>query len=159
MPDTKDPEVAMRMKQYEGKLATLTAINGVLQSENDKLKQELEQARNPTTDAEEELAELKEEFAERLGEADAQVAKLKVRLSETLLLDSCVFSLPQSFAMCKEQSERNRVGDRIFGTRQRLCGQFFAYFYEGLATLNKPFKKGPIFFWPGMELASMLPPG
>mmetsp|Transcript_18990 Transcript_18990/g.52955 ORF Transcript_18990/g.52955 Transcript_18990/m.52955 type:complete len:620 (+) Transcript_18990:307-2166(+) len=66
-----------KLKQYEGKLATLTAINGMLQSENDKLREDLEIAQNPTTDAEEELAELKEEFAERLGEADAQVAKYK----------------------------------------------------------------------------------
>lgn len=75
--DMADADMAVRVKQYEGKLATLTAINGVLQLENDKLKEELEEARHPTTDAEEELAELKEEFADRLGEADAQVAKYK----------------------------------------------------------------------------------
>lgn len=43
--------VFCRIKHYEGKLATLTAINGMLQSENDQLKASLEEAQNPTTDA------------------------------------------------------------------------------------------------------------
>ena len=38
---------ACRVKHYEGKLATLTVINGQLQEENDDLRDELEKAQEP----------------------------------------------------------------------------------------------------------------
>jgi hypothetical protein len=38
-----------RVKSYEGKLATLTAINSALQSENEDLRRQLKQAAAPTT--------------------------------------------------------------------------------------------------------------
>lgn len=38
-----------RVKSYEGKLATLTAINSALQSENGDLRRQLEEAAVPTT--------------------------------------------------------------------------------------------------------------
>ena len=38
-----------RVKSYEGKLATLTAINSALQSENGELRQQLDAAATPTT--------------------------------------------------------------------------------------------------------------
>lgn len=37
------------MKSYEGKLATLTAINSALQSENEDLRRQLKQAAAPNT--------------------------------------------------------------------------------------------------------------
>lgn len=40
-----------RVKQYESKLAALNAINSALQKENDKLRAELAEAQDPTTDA------------------------------------------------------------------------------------------------------------
>lgn len=40
-----------RVKQYESKLAALNAINSALQKENDKLREELAHAQDPTTDA------------------------------------------------------------------------------------------------------------
>ena len=38
-----------RVKSYEGKLATLTAINSALQSENGDLRRRLEEAAAPST--------------------------------------------------------------------------------------------------------------
>lgn len=38
-----------RMKSYEGKLATMTAINSALQSENEDLRRQVKQAAAPTT--------------------------------------------------------------------------------------------------------------
>jgi hypothetical protein len=40
-----------RVKHYESKLAALNAINSALQKENDKLREELALAQDPTTDA------------------------------------------------------------------------------------------------------------
>jgi hypothetical protein len=37
------------MKSYEGKLATMTAINSALQSENEDLRRQVKQAAAPTT--------------------------------------------------------------------------------------------------------------
>ena len=121
-----------RVKSYEGKLATLTAINSALQSENGELRQQLDAAAAPTTatggallcrlpaaaweaplrvltislrryqqhthhtqinvlslppplparlhacpPAEADVAELQEEFARRLGQADRAIAALQ----------------------------------------------------------------------------------
>ena len=69
-----------RLRQHESKLATLTIINGALQKENEQLREGLEAAQHPGSLAEEELLDLKEEFARRLGSADKTVAELRVRL-------------------------------------------------------------------------------
>ena len=68
-----------RLRQHESKLATLTIINGALQKENEQLRKGLEAAQQPSSLAEEELLDLKEEFARRLGAADRTVAELRVR--------------------------------------------------------------------------------
>ena len=57
---------------YEGKLATLTAINSALQAENEKLRDTLEQSRIPSTATEAEISELQEEFSRRLAVAERQ---------------------------------------------------------------------------------------
>lgn len=69
-----------RVKHYEAKLAALGAINSALQKENGDMCKELQRARsnNPASDAEEELAELHEEFTRRLGQADKTIAQLQV---------------------------------------------------------------------------------
>ena len=48
------PRPRRRVKSYEGKLATLTAINSALQTENDKLRKQLEA--KPTSATDEEVA-------------------------------------------------------------------------------------------------------
>ena len=68
---------AHRVKSYESKIATLTIIHGAVQKENEKLRNELKQARQPATLAEEELVELQEEFSRRLGSADQTIARLQ----------------------------------------------------------------------------------
>ena len=67
-----------RNRQYEGKLATLTAINSALKSENDTLRQQLDEATAPQSNAEEELLELKAEFTKRLGQHEKKIQGLKV---------------------------------------------------------------------------------
>eukprot|EP00983_Pelagomonas_calceolata_P107469 1159346-Pelagomonas_calceolata.AAC.2 len=74
----QDPQaLADKVKQFEGKLAALQAINQGLQKENDKLRRELARIDAPPTDAEEELEELKEEFQARLGAQDRLIASLQ----------------------------------------------------------------------------------
>ena len=58
---------------YEAKLATITAINSALQAENDKLKQKLDAAQTPSTAAEADIEELKEELSVRLAAADRKI--------------------------------------------------------------------------------------
>ncbi|GAB4819793.1 hypothetical protein N2152v2_006839 [Parachlorella kessleri] len=84
-------ELERKTKSFEGKLATLTAINSALQTENDKLRKQLAEAEAPKTKGDAEVAELKEEFARRLGAADRQIAQLqddKDRLRQQLQLAS-----------------------------------------------------------------------
>ena len=45
-----------RTKSFEGKLATLTAINSALQTENDKLRKQLAEAEAPKTKGDAEVA-------------------------------------------------------------------------------------------------------
>lgn len=60
LPDCRLPSWALtlahpagrRVKSYEGKLATLTAINSALQTENDKLRKEVEAKPTTATDQE-----------------------------------------------------------------------------------------------------------
>ena len=66
--------------KYEGKIATLTAINGGLQQEIDALHDQLEGAQEGT--ANEELQELQEEFRRRLATADRAIATLKVTFKQ-----------------------------------------------------------------------------
>lgn len=61
----------------ERKLATLTAMNSALESENEELRERL--ADQSGNEAEEDLAELQEEFERRLGRADKSIADLRVR--------------------------------------------------------------------------------
>lgn len=66
-----------RVRFYEGKLATLTIINGALQTENEELRERIAAADEPTSNAEEELQDLKEEFTRRLGAAQKTISDLK----------------------------------------------------------------------------------
>jgi hypothetical protein len=66
-----------RLKSYEGKLATLTAINAALQAEADSLRGKLADASQPASVGEMEIAELKEEFARRLAGSERQIATLQ----------------------------------------------------------------------------------
>ena len=70
--------VLPRIKQLEGKLATLTVINGALQNENEALREEVASARAPRSATDDELRELQEEFTRRLATADRTIASLKV---------------------------------------------------------------------------------
>ncbi len=81
-----------RTKQWEGKLATLTVINGALQNENETLRQELARARTPSSTTECELRELQEEFTRRLATADRTITSLKVCAD---ILATCLADLPQ----------------------------------------------------------------
>lgn len=67
-----------RVKQYEGKLATLSVFNDALQKENTKLREELEDAQTPRTATDEEVLELKQEFSRRMAAADKDLSRLKV---------------------------------------------------------------------------------
>jgi hypothetical protein len=58
---------------YEGKLATLSAINSALQAENQQLRNTLEESQTPSTATEAEVSELQEEFSRRLAVAERQV--------------------------------------------------------------------------------------
>ena len=69
-----------RIKQLEGKLATLTIINGALQNENETLREEVASARAPRSANDAELHELQEEFTRRLATADRTIAGLKVSM-------------------------------------------------------------------------------
>jgi regulator of replication initiation timing len=68
-----------RIKQLEGKLATLTVINSALQNENETLRHDLAAAKAPKSASETELQELQEEFAHRLAAADKTIFSLRVR--------------------------------------------------------------------------------
>lgn len=67
------------MDAIERKVASLTALNGVLRSENADLRQRLAEADNGRGEEDEELADLQAEFATRIGQADKQLAELRVR--------------------------------------------------------------------------------
>jgi len=93
-----------RVKQLEGKLATLTVINGALQNENETLRHELESARAPSSATESDLQELQEEFTRRLATADRTIASLKVCMTQNCLnLHLCMLKAPVTFALCVQQ--------------------------------------------------------
>lgn len=75
-----------RTKQLEGKLATLTVINGALQNENESLRQELAKARTPSSTTDAELHELQEEFTRRLAAADRTITSLRVCPQQTRIV-------------------------------------------------------------------------
>ena len=75
-PQARSQGAARCRAKYEGKIATLTAINGGLQQEIDALHDQLEGAQEGTTN--EELQELQEEFRRRLATSDRTIATLKV---------------------------------------------------------------------------------
>lgn len=79
-----------RIKAYESKIATLTIIHGAVQKENEKLRNELKQAQQPASLAEEELLELKEEFSRRLGSADQTIARLQANTKDAHYRGPCV---------------------------------------------------------------------
>ncbi|KAL4518019.1 hypothetical protein Ndes2526A_g02383 [Nannochloris sp. 'desiccata'] len=68
-----DSDAERKLKaSYEGKLATLAAINSALQAENEKLRNTLEESQTPSTATEAEISELQEEFSRRLAVAERQ---------------------------------------------------------------------------------------
>ena len=71
-------DVLCRIRQLEGKVATLTVINGALQNENETLRHDQSSAVGQPTATEAELEELQEEFTRRLANADRTIASLKV---------------------------------------------------------------------------------
>lgn len=72
-----------RIKQLEGKLATLTVINGALQNENETLRHDLAAGKAPKSTTETELHEMREEFTRRLAAAEKTIASLRVCLRST----------------------------------------------------------------------------
>ncbi|KAK3238035.1 hypothetical protein CYMTET_51923, partial [Cymbomonas tetramitiformis] len=77
MANAEDEVQTLREKvgHYESKLATLTVMNGALQSEIDELRERIDEDEQP--DNEEEVKELQEEFATRLAASENMVASLK----------------------------------------------------------------------------------
>lgn len=68
------------MEQLERKLASLSAVNSALRSENEQLMQRVEELEDSKdSDDERELDELQAEFAERIAKSDRQLAAAKVR--------------------------------------------------------------------------------
>lgn len=65
------------MKQYEGKLATLSVFNDALEKENNELRAALEKSRAPKSATEQEVAELTQEFSRRMASKDRDLSKLK----------------------------------------------------------------------------------
>lgn len=95
-----------RVKQLEGKLATLTVINGALQNENETLRHELKSARAPSSATESDLQELQEEFTRRLATADRTIASLKVCTTQNCLkLHLCMLEVPVICALCVQQND------------------------------------------------------
>lgn len=90
-------------RQYEGKLATLTAINSALKSENDTLRQQLDEAAAPRSNAEEELLELKAEFTTRLGQHEKKIQGLKVRVDKARIYETPPHKID------RDQDERDRL--------------------------------------------------
>ncbi|KAK9797071.1 hypothetical protein WJX73_002474 [Symbiochloris irregularis] len=96
-----------KVKHYEGKLATLTAINGALQQENEDLRADLE-AREPNADTETDMQELQQEFATRLAAADKQIATLKDKV-ETLKAQAAAASQGGSNSTARLQERENYI--------------------------------------------------
>lgn len=69
------------VKQYEGKLATLSVFNDALQKENNGLRAELERGQAPKSATDQEVAELTQEFSKRMAAKDRDLSKLKARQS------------------------------------------------------------------------------
>lgn len=67
--------------KLEGKIATLSAINGSLQQELDSLQEQMENLEAAQEPSSEELAQLQEEFRRRLATSDRTVSSLKVRVA------------------------------------------------------------------------------
>ena len=70
-----------RAKQYEEKLATFSVFNDALQKENTKLREQLEASEVPQTATDQEVQELKLEFARRMASVERDNARLKVILA------------------------------------------------------------------------------
>ena len=68
------------MKQYEGKLATLSVFNDALEKENNELRAAMEKARAPKSATEQEVAEITQEFSKRMASKDRDLSKLKARV-------------------------------------------------------------------------------
>jgi regulator of replication initiation timing len=66
------------MDAIERKVASLTAINGVLRGENEELRQRVAELEDRSNDDDTDLADLQAEFAKRIGQADKQLADLRV---------------------------------------------------------------------------------
>ena len=71
-----------RVKQYEGKLATLSVFNDALQKENQQLRDAVEQNGAPVSATDQEVAELKQEFSKRMAAQQKEVSRLKAKLEE-----------------------------------------------------------------------------
>ena len=80
-------EVCCRVKQYEGKLATLSVFNDALQKENTQLRDALEDSSVPTAATDQEVLELKQEFTRRMAAADKDISRLKAATSSKLNAD------------------------------------------------------------------------
>lgn len=67
------------MEQLERKLASLSAMNSALRAENEHLRQRVEELEyEKDSDDEQMVNELQAEFARRIGQADKQMAELRV---------------------------------------------------------------------------------
>jgi regulator of replication initiation timing len=65
-------------EHLQKKLASLSAVNSALHSENEELRQRVEELEDAQDSDNEERSELQGEFQRRLGQADKQLADLRV---------------------------------------------------------------------------------
>jgi regulator of replication initiation timing len=78
------------MEQLERKLASLSAINSALHAENENLRQRVEEMEyEKDSDDEQMVCELQAEFARRIGQADKQMAELRVSFTSIFSMLHC----------------------------------------------------------------------
>jgi regulator of replication initiation timing len=83
------------MDAIERKVASLTALNGVLRGENEELRQRLAELEESKEDEGSDVADLQAEFAKRIGQADKQLAELRVSFLVSSCSSTCVLGVRQ----------------------------------------------------------------
>ena len=74
------------MKQYEERLATFSVFNDALQKENTQLRERLEESEAPRSATDQEVQELKLEFARRMATVERDNSRLKVDYTFSYLM-------------------------------------------------------------------------
>ena len=96
-----------RVKQYEGKLATLSVFNDALQKENTQLRDALEDSNVPRSATDQEVLELKQEFTRRMAAADKDISRLKAAISSKLIADKFANAAWPCMTCCCSLQEKN----------------------------------------------------